>query len=123
MKNASFPATAEGMPKISPAEVIRQAWADYRRDVKMGWGPKRNGPFDRKHFAYCLRMAWAVAKQRAADAAKVAPATPARAVVTNPVAIARATEIRSELQDMEFGSFINWDRRRDLSAELSRLGA
>lgn len=122
MPKPSFPATAEGMPKISPTDVMRQAWADYRRDAQMGWGPKRGGPFDRKHFAYCLRMAWAVTKERAAKVAAVAPAKPAPAIMP-PANTARVAAIPTELRDMEFGSFINWDRRRDLSAELASLGA
>jgi hypothetical protein len=103
------------------SEIFTTAWADYRRDAFKGWGVRRGGPFNRKHFAYCLRMAWAVAKsvaaRAAADALKSAPV--AKACI-NPV---RADAIRSELRDMEFGDFINWDRHGALSAELSRLHA
>lgn len=62
------PASAEGLPKVDRAGVMRTAWSDYHRDVKLGWGISRNAPFSREHFAYCLRMAWAVAKDRAVAA-------------------------------------------------------
>ena len=46
---------------------LRQSWADYRRYVFLGIGVDRGQPFNQKHLAYRLHMAWAVAK--AADAA------------------------------------------------------
>lgn len=53
---------------LNRSEILHSAWADYRRDVAKGWGVKRNGPFCRRHFAYCLQQAWLVAKERAAKA-------------------------------------------------------
>lgn len=118
MSKLSFPATAEGMSKISPHSVMSQAWADYRRDEFKGWGVRRGEPFNRGHFAYCLRMAWAVAKEVAAR--KPAPA-PVAKVCADPV---RAAKIRTELRDMElFSDFMDWSRRATLGAELARLGA
>jgi hypothetical protein len=52
------------------SEILRSAWTAYRRDDRDGFcgdkGFRRNGPFCRRHFAYCLRMAWAIARERAA---------------------------------------------------------
>lgn len=114
------PAAAEGMPKFNRSEILTKAWADYRRDERMGWGPKRGGPFDRKRFAYCLRMAWAVAKEVAARAAAPAPPASIAKTCTDPV---RAAEIRAELRDMEYGDFIPWARHTALSVELALLSA
>ena len=105
---------------LDRTEAMTKAWADYRRDEFKGYcGPRRGEGFNRKHFAYCLRMAWAVAKERAAKAG--APKVePAAKVCIN---VVRATEIRAELHDMEMGNFINWTRHADLGAELARLHA
>lgn len=100
--------------------ILRSAWADYRRDAKMGWGVPRNGPFCREHFAYCLRMAWAVAKEVAARAAAPASPAPIAKTCTDPV---RAAEIRAELRDLEYGDFIPWSRHTALSVELAQLSA
>jgi hypothetical protein len=54
---------------LNRSEILTKAWADYRRDASRGWGVKRGGPFDREHFAYCLRMAWALSKERASAVA------------------------------------------------------
>lgn len=55
---------------LNRSEILRSAWVAYRRDDRDGFtgakGFRRNGPFCRRHFAYCLRMAWAIAKERAA---------------------------------------------------------
>jgi hypothetical protein len=51
---------------LNRSEILTNAWATYRRDVFLGLGVRRGGPFSREHFAYCLRMAWAVAKDHAA---------------------------------------------------------
>lgn len=51
---------------LNRSEILTKAWADYQRDEFKGWGVRRGEPFNRQHFAYCLRMAWAVAKQQAA---------------------------------------------------------
>lgn len=106
--------------QFNRSNILKQAWADYRRDEFKGWGVRRGEPFNRKHFAYCLRMAWAVAKERAARAV----AEPAQAPVAKPCANpARAAEIRAEIRDMEMGDFINWARHAALGAELARLHA
>lgn len=106
---------------LNRTEIMKQAWADYRRAEFKGYcGPRRGEGFNRKHFAYCLRMVWAVAKERAARAAAEPAPAPAAKPCTNPT---RAAEIRAELIDMEMGDFINWTRRADLGAELARLHA
>ena len=101
-------------------EILRSAWSDYRRDVKMGWGVRHGSPFSRQHFAYCLRMAWAAAKAVAARLAVVA-APVAATVSADPI---RAAVIHTELRDMELASdFMNWQHRSALNAELARLSA
>ena len=107
---------------MTRSEIMSKAWADYRRDEFKGYcGPRRGEGFNRRHFAYCLRMVWAVAKERAARAADDERKTaPIAKPCINPT---RAAEIRAELHDMEMGNFINWTRRADLGAELARLHA
>lgn len=102
---------------LNRSEILHKAWADYRRDAFKGWGVRRGEPFNRQHFAYCLRMAWAVAKDRAARAAAVRPA-PVATVCADPI---RAEAIRSELLDLQMGDFINWTRHGALTAELAQL--
>lgn len=104
------------------SEILTKAWADYRRDVRMGWGVRRGDAFNRERFAYCLRMAWAVAKEVAARSAAIAPKSGLVAKpCTNPV---RAEAIRTEMRDMELASdFVNWAARAALSAELAQLHA
>lgn len=55
---------------LNRSEILRSAWAAYARDDRDGFvgakGFRRNGPFCRRHFAYCLRMEWAIAKERVA---------------------------------------------------------
>jgi hypothetical protein len=119
MTKDSVPATAAGMPKFTRSDIMSKAWADYRRDEFKGYcGPRRGEGFNRKHFAYCLRMVWAVAKERVARAAAELAPVPVARPCTNPF---RAVEIRAELHDMEMGDFIPWARRLALQAELSRL--
>ncbi|MCP8883035.1 hypothetical protein NIM87_05950 [Devosia sp. XJ19-1] len=98
--------------------IMSKAWADYRRDEFRGWGVRPGEPFNRKRFAYCLRIVWAVAKERAARAAAEPVPAPVAKPCTNPV---RAAEIRADLFDMEMGNFINWTRHASLGAELARL--
>lgn len=52
---------------LNRSEILRSAWASYARDKHTGIIP-RKGPFNRAHFGYCLRMAWSIAKERAAKA-------------------------------------------------------
>jgi len=54
------------------SEILRTAWANYRRDVFKGWGVRRGEGFNRSHFAYCLRTAWALAKEAASAVASAA---------------------------------------------------
>lgn len=105
---------------LNRSEILTKAWADYRRDEFKGWGVRRGEPFNRKHFAYCLRMAGAVAKEFAASAAVPASPAPIVKTCTNPV---RAAEIHAKLRDMEFCDFMPWARRQDATAELARLYA
>ncbi len=146
------------------SEILRSAWADYRRDAEKGWGVVRGAPFNRAHFAYCLRFAWMVAKERAAKAAAAADKRMAlireagnlnnhpllvcvdhvsimgmmdlvecrahvahlrQRIAPKPSAAvsARADAIRAELSSQEYGDRIDWNRRRDLKAELSALSA
>jgi hypothetical protein len=105
------------MPKINRPEIFRKAWREYRFQMK--W--RDDQPFDRLLFASCLRDQWHYARmdraeaiERAIEAARLASASPAER---------RVAEIRAELQDMEFGDFIPWQRRSDLAAELARLAA
>lgn len=97
--------------------ILRSAWEGYRRDQKAGLGVLRYGPFSRSHFAYCLRMAWRVAKERAAKAAAVAVVEVKPAPVLSP----RAVAIKAELLAQEYGDFINWSERRALQNELAAL--
>ena len=107
---------------MTRSEVMSKAWSDYRRDEFKGYcGPRRGEGFNRKHFAYGLRMVWAVARERAARAAADERKTaPVAKPCTDPT---RAAEIRSELRIMEMVDFINWTRQAELGAELSRLHA
>ena len=110
------------------SEVLNKAWADYRRDQRMGLGVRRDGPFSRRHFAYCLRMAWAIAKERAANAKAeadraAAPVATALGAVNllDAVTAARVAEIDNELLWQDMGDRIDWNARRDLQAERSLL--
>lgn len=103
-------------------DILRTAWSDYRRDVKWGLGVMRDGPFSRRHFAYCLRMAWAVAKCRVAKATEPEFLPPPKPVLSA-AAQARADEINAELDWMQYGERIDWARHNDLRAELARLAA
>lgn len=105
---------------LNHSEILTKAWADYRRDEFKGWGVRRGEPFNRKHFAYCLRMAWAVAKDRAAKAEAPVP-SPKPTKVLTPAAAARAAEIRSKLEWMQYADRLDWGAHRQLSAELARL--
>ena len=52
------------------SDILRTAWAKYARDKHIGI-ISRKGPFNRAHFAYCLRMEWAIAKAAAVKAAEL----------------------------------------------------
>jgi hypothetical protein len=101
--------------------ILNTAWANYRRDAFKGWGVRRGEPFNRQHFGYCLRQAWAVAKELAANAAAPIKSPPVAKVCADPV---RAEAIRTEMHDMELASdFINWTQHGALGAELAHLHA
>ena len=123
---------------LNRSEILLKAWADYRRDVKMGWGVSRNGPFSRKHFAYCLRMAWAVTKEIAAKtaaslietatafvAAERRVQTAAVAAMPDMARSARIVSIRGELQVLDYAPWgvRTSQRRTNLNAELQLLTA
>lgn len=146
------------------SEILRSAWADYRRDAAKGWGVRKGAGFNRAHFAYCLRFSWMVAKERAAKAAaagdeRMALIREAGNLNNHPALVcadhvsimgmmnlaecrahvahlrqriapkpsaavtARAEVIRAELVGQDYGDRIDWNRRRELRAELSSLGA
>lgn len=110
-------------------EILRSAWAGYARDARMNLVPGHFGnpsrPFNRAHFAYCLRMAWAVAKEVAAKAAAPGPVAIVLGAVKllDAVAEARAAQIRNELLWQEMGDRIDWPTYRALNAELAQLSA
>lgn len=115
---------------MNRSEILRSAWADYRRDQRRGLGVRRDGPFSRKHFAYCLRMAWAVTKERAAkakadeDRAAAPVATALGAVnLLDAVTARRVADLRNEMLWQEMGDRIDWTAYRAASAELARLTA
>ena len=54
---------------LNRSEILLSACAAYRRDVFKGWAVRRGEAFNRRHFAHCLSMAWAVAKEVKAVAA------------------------------------------------------
>lgn len=67
------------------SQILHSAWAGYARDARLRLVPGHFGnparPFNRAHFAYCLRMAWAVAKEVAAKAAASEVAGPVATVL------------------------------------------
>lgn len=109
---------------LNRSEILLTAWANHRRDLFKGWVVRRGEPFNRKHFAYCLRIAWAVAKELAAKAALPKPVrAPAPVKVLSPAVAAQVEEIRGAILDLEMGDFIDWRRHGALHAELAALAA
>lgn len=104
------------------ADILRQAWVDYRFDVEHDVidGTK----FNRAHFAECLKAVWAQAKFLAAreirHAAQRVAKVEAALVHDLPIA-ARIAEIDAELEYQDFVDFIDWDRRTALQVELAGL--
>jgi hypothetical protein len=98
MSNVSIPATAEGMPKISKAEVIRLAWAKYReihaRYEK--WQIER-GIIDGS-FSHALKTAWRILKEEAAAVGRKA------AEFANPFA-ERIAGLRAQIDYLTYKPF------------------
>lgn len=89
------------------SEILRQAWAGYRDQVR-----DLNRPFSRKLFSSYLAAEWRHAKGRAYLEAQVAAEAKDAAAV-------RA--IRGELRAMEMSDApINWNRHRELNVALFR---
>lgn len=112
------------------SEILGAAWSDYRRDQRMGLGVLRNGPFSRKHFAYCLRMAWAVAKEDVANAKAEAERTAAPVATVlgavnllDAVKAARVAQLRNEMLWQEMGDRIDWAAYSAARAEIAKLTA
>jgi hypothetical protein len=74
MPSTIVPAAAEGMPKFNRSAIMRKAWEKYRefRARYATWQIERR-VIDAS-FANCLRIAWRIAKDEAADKAAVAKA-------------------------------------------------
>jgi len=120
---------------VNRSEILRSAWVSYRRDVFKGWGVRRDGPFSRSHFAYCLRMAWAEAKAAAAPAveatAQAFASAQARVMAAKAAAMpegersARISELRDELTVLDYAPLgvRTMNRRRDLNAQLAAFTA
>tara|TARA_R110002020_G_scaffold161283_8_gene346252 strand:+ start:136 stop:459 length:324 start_codon:yes stop_codon:yes gene_type:complete len=106
---------------LNRSEILKTAWNDHRRDVKMGWGVRRGEAFNRQHFGYCLRMAWAVAKSAAAAKPVAAPVTASKPVA--PANLPRVAAIHAELEWMAYGDRSDWTKHSALSADLARLAA
>jgi len=109
---------------VNTADVMRAAWADYRRDAQRGWMTKTAG-FNRAHFAYCLRFAWSVARDRAERAAREAAAAAAKAE-TIAIALAapvdpRVAALDAELLGMQMADFLDWPAYNALLVERDRL--
>lgn len=115
---------------LNRSDILAKAWANYRRDQLMGLGVARQGPFSRKHFAYCLRMAWAVAKEDAASAKAEADRTAAPVATVlgavnllDAVKAARVTQLRNEMLWQEMGDRIDWPTYNAARAEITQLTA
>lgn len=72
MPNSIVQAAAEGMPRFDRAAIFKNAWARYRRlrQQYADWQIER-GIVDAS-FSACLVIAWRIAKEERAEAAKAA---------------------------------------------------
>lgn len=113
MPNATVPAAAGRMPKFNRSQIMRDAWAIYRRMTRTACPSTAAGR--RKWFANALRGAWEAAKQTAAEAIK----TPAERVAERVEALKAAI---LTLDCKPFGVRIGVERRA-LVAELATLEA
>ena len=110
MPNAPVPATAGGMPKFNRSQIMKAAWAHYRRAVAyVATNPYLRGTIVR--FGDCLKAEWKRAK------AQVAKAKLDAAVV------ARIDALKAEMLTLDckpFGVRIGAERRA-LAAELATM--
>lgn len=112
MPNARVPVTAGGMPKFDRSQIMRNAWAHYRRaQAYVASNPYLRGSVVR--FGDCLRAEWKHAKAQAAKAKLDA------------AVVARIDALKSEILHLDckpFGIRIGAERSA-LVAELSTLEA
>lgn len=112
MPNAPVPAAAGGMPKFNRSEIMKAAWAHYRRALAyVASNPYLRGTLVR--FGDCLKAEWKRAK------AQVAKAKLDAAVV------ARIDALKAEILTLDckpFGMRIGAERRA-LVVELAKLEA
>lgn len=110
MPNAPVPAAAGGMPKFNRSEIMKAAWAHYRRAVAyVASNPYLRGTIVR--FGDCLKAEWKHAKAEAAKAKLDA------------AVIARIDALKAEILTLDckpFGVRIGAERAA-LSAELATL--
>lgn len=112
MPNAPVPVAAGGMPKFNRSQIMKAAWAHYRRAVAyVASNPYLRGTLVR--FGDCLKAEWKRAK------AQVAKAKLDAAVV------ARIDALKAEILTLDckpFGVRIGAERRA-LVVELAKLEA
>lgn len=110
MPNAPVPAAAGGMPKFNRSQIMRDAWAHYRRaQAYVASNPYLRGTIVR--FGDCLKAEWKHAKAEAAKAKLDA------------AVIARIDALKAEILTLDckpFGVRIGAERAA-LSAELATL--
>ncbi len=110
MPNAPVPAAAGGMPKFHRSEIMKAAWAHYRRaQAYVARNPYLRGTLVR--FGDCLKAEWKHAKAQAAKAKLDA------------AVIARIDALKAEILNLDckpFGIRIGAERAA-LSAELATL--
>jgi len=98
---------------LNRSEILRAAWASYReQDNFVARTSGKVFPFARKLFAQHLSRAWAAAKARVLDQARLA----AEAALPPKVQAIRAELVAMEMSDAP----VNWARHRELSIELAR---
>lgn len=108
-------------------KLMWKVWSEYRLRTEgfaalypgLVTNPEPRPAFDRALFASILREYWNYAKQDKTNR-EAAEAERARLASADPFT-RRKAEIEAELRDMEYRNFIDWDRHRELSAELFSL--
>ena len=112
MPNAPVPAAAGGMPKFNRSQIMKAAWAHYRRAVAyVASNPYLRGTIVR--FGDCLKAEWKHAKAQAAKARLDA------------AVVARIDALKAEILTLDckpFGVRIGAERRA-LVVELAKLEA